>query len=240
MFDLISLILLPSILIAMWYFLTKKNKRTKIMISIEGNIGVGKTSMMKLLENKIKDADFIYEPVDEWHTIQDDNGKDILQTFYEDNKRWSYTFQNIAYITRMNHIIDRILNSSKKYIIIDRSLQADLNTFAKMLYESNCLTKLEWNAYNRWNGFFEKFYGTEINHLIIYLECEPDIAYQRMQIRGREAEKNIPFEYLKRLQQYHDKWLTNKQNVLTLNVNRDFLKNKEKFNEMYKKILNFI
>ena len=88
--------------------------RKKVLVSIEGNIGTGKTSLIHLLQNRLHDIEFIKEPVDEWHTIVDDDGKDILQTFYDDKKRWSYTFQNIGYITRMNHIVDRIINYNKK------------------------------------------------------------------------------------------------------------------------------
>ena len=223
------------------FFHEKKNKNEKkIMISIEGSIGVGKSSVMNLLEKKIKNAEFIYEPVEEWHTIVDKSGKDILQTFYDDKTRWSYTFQNIAYVTRMNHIIDKIMNSDKKYIILDRSLQADLNTFAKMLYNSNHLSLLEWNAYGRWNTFFENFYGNKVDHKIIYLRCEPEIAFERIKLRGRVSEKEIPLSYLQDLHKYHDEWLLKKDNVLLLDVNDDFVQNTDKFKEMYRMIFLFI
>ena len=95
-------------------FLNKKRKEKKILISIEGSIGVGKSSLLHLLKDSLVDATFIREPVDEWHTIVDADGKDILQTFYDDIKRYAYTFQNIGYITRMNHIVENIINSDKK------------------------------------------------------------------------------------------------------------------------------
>ncbi|QKF94296.1 deoxynucleoside kinase [Fadolivirus algeromassiliense] len=239
-YDILLICALLSIPIALYSFLKPKQKPKKILVSIEGNIGVGKTSIMNMMKERFSNAEFIYEPVDEWHTIVDSNGKDILQSFYDDKKRWSYTFQNIAYVTRMNHIIDMIMNSSKRYIIVDRSLQADLNTFAQMLYNDNCLSSLEWNAYNRWNNFFEQYFGDQIVHKLIYLRCDPDIAYQRMQVRNRDAEKGVPFEYLKSLHQYHDKWLMQKENVLILDVNKDFVKNKFRFENMYKQIMDFI
>lgn len=233
-----ALFSIPVLTYLTWSYNYKQKK--KILISIEGNIGVGKSSMMDLIKERFLDAEFIYEPVDEWMTIVDRNGKNLLQTFYDDKKRWSYTFQNIAYITRMNHIIDKIVNSKKQYIIIDRSLQADLNTFAKMLYDDGCLNDIEMDAYSRWNNFFEKFYGDKVEHKIIYLRCEPDIAFQRIQIRNREAEKNISPEYIKRLHKYHDDWLANKDNVLLLDVNRDFVKNKQRFTKLYKHIVGFL
>ena len=84
-------------------------------------------------------------------------------------------------------------------------------------------------------------FGHKINHLLIYLRCEPDIAYQRMQVRNRKAEKEIPFEYLKKLHKYHDKWLMNKMsNILIIDANRDYVKNVNRFNEIYNDINKFI
>lgn len=218
------------------------NKK-KIMISIEGNIGVGKTTLMDMLKEKLhEEAEFIYEPIQEWQQIKDNNGKDILQTYYDDIPRWSYTFQNIAYITRLKRIVKTIKNSNKKYIILDRSLLADLNTFAKMLHENGNMNAIEWNAYNQWNQYFENNYGDDVTHQIIYLRSEPDIAFMRIQMRNREAEKNIAFEYIKLLHDYHEKWLMNNKkdnNILMIDANRDFVKGKIRFNEIYNKILQF-
>ncbi len=223
------------------YIKNKLNLNRKVLISIEGNIGVGKTSMMRLLKNKYLDvAEFIYEPVDEWLNIKDENDNNLLDIFYKDKERWAYTFQNIAYITRMNLIIDKIINSDKRIIIIDRSLQADLNTFAKMLYDDGVLNLVEWNAYNKWNNFFEKNYGFMVNHKILYLRCQPSIAYERMQMRGRGEEKNVSFSYLELLHKYHDNWLLNNVNALIVDVSDDFITDKHNFNSIYHKIENFI
>ncbi len=230
------------IILLLWYLYTTATTK-KVIISIEGNISSGKSSLMHILGAKLPmKADYIYEPVEEWHKLVDENGKDILQTFYDDKKRWSYTFQNIAYITRMNHIIDRIMNSPNKYIILDRSLQADLNTFAKMLYDDGCVNPIEWACYNKWNDFFERFYGDKITHKIIYLRCEPQVAMDRLKLRNRDAEKNVPIEYLQSLHKYHDQWLHegNNKNVLVLDVNEDFVGNQTKANKMLNQIIKFI
>ncbi|ARF09981.1 deoxynucleoside kinase [Indivirus ILV1] len=237
MFDLVIIIIIA------YYVYNKIATQKKVLISIEGNISSGKSSLMHILKsNLIVKADYIYEPIDEWHCITDNNGKDILQTFYEDKTRWSYTFQNIAYITRMNHIVDKIMNSLNKYIIIDRSLQADLNTFAKMLYIDKCINNIEWQCYNKWNDFFEKFYGDKVIHKIIYLRCEPTVALDRLKIRNRNAENNVSLSYLQSLHEYHDKWIYDKNaaDVLVLDVNEDFISNHKKANEMIEKILEFI
>lgn len=213
----------------------------KILISIEGNIGVGKTSLINLLQKTMSDiAEFILEPVEEWINIRDENGKNLLETFYNDKLRWSYTFQNIAYITRMDKIISMIENSEKKIIILDRSLEADLNTFAKMLYDEKFINEIEWNAYNKWNNFFNKHFGNKFKHKIIYLRCSPNISLERIKIRNRESEKNISFEYLQLVHNYHESWLFNNSNVLIIDADKDFVNNVQNFSFILENINKFV
>jgi len=222
----------------------------KVLASFEGNIAVGKTTFLHKFEQKLKDlytyflVDFLEEPVKKWSSIKNEKNEGLLEVFYKDMKRWSYTFQNAAYITRMQDIVEKILRSNKKYIFTDRSLQCDKNVFAKMLYDDKKIDVLEWNTYNTWNNLFDNmFYGGKYN--IIYLRCDPQIAYERMKTRGRDAEKEIPLEYFQSLHKYHDNWLINnkdknKYNVLILNCNEDFEHNEKKFNDMFDKTMEFI
>ena len=81
-----------------------KIKNKKIIISIEGNIGSGKSTLINILKNKYKDEIyFVDEPVDEWKNIKMD-GKDLIEHFYCDNKKYGYLFQNFAYITKLKNI----------------------------------------------------------------------------------------------------------------------------------------
>lgn len=211
----------------------------KIVISIEGNIGVGKSSLLNELKKEYAhSADFIMEPVEEWISIKNHDDKNILELFYEDKKRWSYTFQNIAYITRMKKIVDILLNSNKRYIIMDRSLDADLNTFATLLYKEKILDSLEWDAYNKWNNFFGSTYGHMFEHIYVYLRCDPIVSKERIKKRGRIEEKNIDIEYLKGVSDCHDDWLLDKKmkNVIVIDVNEDFIDNKENYKHILEKI----
>ena len=77
-----------------------------------------------------------------------------------------------------------------------------------MLYDAKIMNKIEWNVYNKWNDFFDDvFYGGKYN--VIYLRCDPKVAYSRMKKRDRKAEKDVPLEYLKSLHNYHENWLIN-------------------------------
>merc|ERR1711898_84840 len=96
------------------------------LISIEGNIGSGKSTILKLLKQKSdKSIIFIDEPVSEWQTIKDSSGKNILELFYANKQRYSFTFQILAYITRLRKILDVIKNNQDKIIIMERSIYTD-------------------------------------------------------------------------------------------------------------------
>ncbi|ARF08290.1 deoxynucleoside kinase [Catovirus CTV1] len=211
----------------------------KQIISIEGNIGVGKSTLVNMLKELFQDnVEIIFEPIEDWINIVDDDGKNILETFYNDKKRWSYTFQNVAYITRMNKIVEALNNSTKKYIILDRSLDADLNTFAKMLYDDKFISEIEWNAYNKWNKFFFDNFGKEFNHQIIYLRCDPKVCQKRILKRGRKSEENISIQYLESVHKYHEEWLINKaKNVIVIDSNQDFIDDKENLTKLFSDLI---
>jgi deoxyadenosine/deoxycytidine kinase len=80
------------------------------LISIEGNIGTGKTTFVeifkKLLETLYPHQKIVFlkEPIDEWFKITNNDGRNILDYFYKDQLRWSYSFQMNAFISRMKQI----------------------------------------------------------------------------------------------------------------------------------------
>ena len=107
------------------YYLYNKNKlQKKIIVSIEGNIGAGKSTLLSIIKEYMKnDVYFVPEPVDIWLSITD-NDESILSKFYKDPSRWAYTFQNLAFITRIESI-KKGLKSNKKIILSERSVFTD-------------------------------------------------------------------------------------------------------------------
>lgn len=180
------------------------------LVSIEGNIGAGKSTLIQKLQEKYKDRSdilFIQEPIDIWNTIKDNTGKNILQYFYENLGKYAFAFQIMAYTTRLNLIKETIRNASKKVkvIVMERSLEADSNIFAKMLFEEGVMNTIEYQIYNlmgkdNWND-----YGVDG---IIWLRTEPEECYSRIQHRNREGEQGINLEYLRKCHQYHLEWLS--------------------------------
>lgn len=210
---------------------------SKTIISVEGNIGVGKSTFVKLLQKKL-DGDIVEEPVNIWTSLIDENNENILQLFYNDKKRWGYTFQNLAYITRIMTVEEKIKTSDKNIIILDRSIETDKNVFEKMLYEEKILNEVEHKMYNLWYDFYDNHVKNKNNKKItIYLKSSTEISIQRIKKRDRNEEKNIDINYLNLLKKYHDEWL-NDDNSLIFDCDIDFENNEEYTNTMFKKIEN--
>lgn len=209
-------------------------------IQIEGNIGVGKSTFTNLLKENIPNSELVSEPVDMWLHVKNTDGKNILQTFYDDIPRWAYTFQNIAYVTRMMKIERSIRNSTSDYVFLDRSIDTDRYVFEKMLWEEGQLQKIEHEAYELWCQFYQEFVRTESDKKIIYLRCSPEVCLDRIKIRGREEEKNITMEYLNKLHKAHEDWLSNNHCALILDCNKDFEHDEEYRKELLDKVKNFI
>lgn len=210
----------------------------KVIISIEGNIGVGKSTFINILKSNwdLGTCTVVNEPIDIWTNLKNSDGKNILQTFYEDVSRWAYTFQNIACITRMMKIEESIKNSTSKYIFLDRSLGTDKNVFEAMLYDDGKLSQIEHQMYNLWCDFYYKYVRSELDQIYIYLKAKPKICEQRIKKRGRIEETNIDLKYLEGLNDYHDKWLLNESNVIIIDCDDDFETNKTKQNDMINQI----
>lgn len=74
------------------------------ILAIEGNIGAGKSTLLRYIREHYPKIVLIDEPVDIWETMKTPDGKNIIQHFYGDMKRWAYTFQNTALLTRIENI----------------------------------------------------------------------------------------------------------------------------------------
>lgn len=187
------------------------------LVSIEGNIGSGKSTLVKHLRTNFKNNKHIYfldEPVSEWMNIKDKDGTNILTHFYADQKKYAFSFQMMAYITRIKMLRDAIRDNPKRIFITERSIYTDKNVFAKMLYDDNLISEIDYNIYTRWfNEFIE-----DINIKIIYVNTNPKLCYDRIMKRGREGEC-ISLEYLINCDNYHNKWLSKYKNIIEFDGN---------------------
>ena len=176
-----------------------------LIVSIEGNIGSGKSTLINKLKKEFTSVGmtpviYIDEPVKVWNTIMDENGDNIIKKYYEDQKKYAFQFQMMAYITR----ITELRKAMDKYngdciIITERSIETDKEVFAKMLYETKTLDTISYT---------------------IYLKTTPETALERVVKRNRPGE-TIPIEYLRDCHDRHERWLQNRNKVLLLNGERD-------------------
>ena len=195
-------------------------------ISIEGNIGSGKSTAIDYLKLHYKDIVFVDEPVSEWTSIFDKSGKNALELFYEDKERNSFWFQILAYITRLRNLLKVLDNNKNKIIISERSIYTDHYVFAKMLYESNYLSEMEWKSYMYW---FDTFSESTSLDMIIYVKTSPEECLKRINERSRvEEQDKIPLEYLQKCHQKHEDWIssTNTETiVIDGNSGKDVVQN---------------
>ena len=181
---------------------TNRNSSKPIVISVDGNIGSGKSTLIKILKEKYGDSIyFAAEPVDAWSQMIDGDGNNLLHNFYTDKNRWSYSFQNIAYITRAKEL-QKALESGKRVIITERSVMTDRNLFAKMLFNDGFMNKMEMAMYDTWFGLF----NTNIDYTF-YVKTTVDNCVDRIKKRGRDGEGDIDRNYLEALENAHEEWL---------------------------------
>ena len=212
------------------------------MLSIEGNIGSGKSTLLGALKKTKKWSNkkiiFVREPVDEWEKIKDKNGITILEKFYEDQKKYSFSFQMMAYISRLKLLKEAVETNPDAVIISERSLFTDKLVFAKMLFDTNKMEDINYLIYLKW---FETF--SENFHLnkIIYIKTDPEICFSRINKRCRQGESNIPLDYLKECDKYHDEMMkTLNIEKIILDGNVDIVKDKSKLEEWIESIEKFI
>jgi deoxyadenosine/deoxycytidine kinase len=209
---------------------TTSNTQTRTrpaIVAIEGNIGAGKSTILDNLrrefENKGIHAVFMPEPVDIWSTITDDKGETILSKYYADPVRYAFPFQMMAYTTRLS-ILRRTIqeNPGCDVIVCERSLEADHQIFAKMLFDDKMIEYVQYSVYKWLYDDTAKEYATDG---IVYLMAEPSRCLERIRRRQREGESNIPVEYLEKCRRYYDDWLlkdyAEPERVIQLDVNMD-------------------
>jgi deoxyadenosine/deoxycytidine kinase len=190
-----------------------------MIISLDGNIGAGKSTLLAEIRKRL-DVYVVDEPVCQWTSLKNSEGTNLLELFYQDKKRWAYTFQNCAILTRLKNIQEAV-ESSTKTIITERSILTDKYVFAEMLKTTGDMDSLEWELYDSWFTIFSKKYPV---NGIIYISTSSATSKDRITVRNRSGEENINIDYLNALDIQHKKWVENTDiPVLTISTESDVL-----------------
>lgn len=225
-----------------------------IIVSIDGNIGSGKSSVVRYFEKNFAKycaskgytckICFLEEPVSVWESIKDENGKGVIENFYENNERYSFAFQMMAYISRLS-LLKEALKENYDVIISERSIYTDKNVFAKSLYDCKKMNLIEYQIYLKW---FDEFSTIIKTIKMVYIRTMPEICDMRVKSRARLGE-TIPLQYLKDCHHYHELWLNNPLKieqglVLVINGNEEtntslFIENKF-YDEVTRKVYDFV
>ncbi len=172
------------------------------MILFEGNIAAGKSTMGRRLQASGQFG-FVEEPVGAW---QNDFAVNLLGLFYEDPKRWAFTFQLAAFTTRAKTWTEVLSMIDHSTVVLERSIYCDRYVFAKNCYQSGLMSETEWQVYCKMWDWLQSNWCTEPDK-IVYLRTPAEICCERIEQRGRAEEHTIPLDYLRDLEQLHDEWL---------------------------------
>lgn len=166
-------------------------------IAISGGIAVGKTTITKQLSKKLPNCiTFIENP----------ERNPFLADFYSDMKKWSF-HSRIAMLALFAKRYKKIKNMFHQYEIclMDRCIH-ELMTFAILQYRKGNLTEREYNTYKEILDAFILL-SPQLD-IIIYLKCSPEVALERINLRGRLFETAVSFKYLIEIEQTYDEWIS--------------------------------
>ncbi len=163
-------------------------------IAIAGNIGSGKTTLTTLLSKQFK-----WEP--HYEDVEDNP---YLNDFYEDMQRWSFNLQIYFLNSRFNQVA-RIMKSNKT-IVQDRTIYEDAYIFAPNLHAMGLMTTRDFNNYQDLFKLMTEFIKPP--DLLIYLRASVPSLVRQIEKRGRAYENSIRIDYLKRLNERYEAWIS--------------------------------
>lgn len=185
-------------------------------VAISGNIGAGKTTLTNLLAKHYK-----------WEThFEDVENNPYLNDFYEDMQRWSFNLQIFYLNSRFTQIQE--IKNSEKTVIQDRTIYEDAYIFAPNLHKMGLMSTKDFENYFSLFNLMEKFISAP--DLLIHLRASVPTLVNQISQRGREYEESIRIDYLKRLNERYEAWISTYSSgkVIIVDVdNNNFKENPE-------------
>jgi deoxyadenosine/deoxycytidine kinase len=165
----------------------------KRSIAIAGNMGAGKSTLVEFLSKTYGVTPF-YEPNDE---------NPYLADFYTDMKAWA--FQSQLYFLSSKFRLHQELDRQPGVVALDRTIFEDAEIFATALHQMRKISKRDWQTYQSF--YYAILDAIRPPDLMIYLRCSMRTLRQRIRLRGRKMEQDVPLAYLKRLDRLYESWI---------------------------------
>ena len=163
-------------------------------IAVAGNIGSGKTTLTELLAKHYG-----------WETHYEEVSQNpYLNDFYEDMQRWSFNLQIYYLNSRFTQIQE--IKQTDKAVIQDRTIYEDAFIFAPNLHSMGLMTTRDFENYFSLFSLVESFVSAP--DLLIYLRASVPTLVNQIQKRGRDYEESIRLDYLKRLNERYEAWIS--------------------------------
>ena len=185
-------------------------------IAVAGNIGSGKTTLTNMLSKHYG-----------WEThFEDVEHNPYLNDFYHDMQRWSFNLQIYYLNSRFTQVQE--IKSTKHTVIQDRTIYEDAFIFAPNLHSMGLMTTRDFENYFSLFTLMDSFVSAP--DLLIYLRASVPTLVNQIQQRGREYEESIRLDYLKRLNERYEAWVStyDKGKLLIIDIdNNRFPENQE-------------
>ena len=202
-----------------------EKKGENLHIAVSGNIGSGKTTLTGLLSKHYKwDAHF-----------EDADDNPYINDFYAEMQRWSFNMQIYFFNNRFNQVLE--IREGKKGVIQDRTIYEDAYIFAPNLHSMGLMTTRDFETYFSLFNLLDRF--VQPPDLLVYLRASVPRLVSQIQNRGREYEEAIRLDYLKRLNERYEAWIStyDKGKLLIIDVdNNNFRDDQEDLGEIIRKI----
>lgn len=165
----------------------------KHFVTIAGNIGVGKSTLVTKLSENLEWAPY-FEPVTE---------NPYLEDFYEDMKTWAFQSQVFFLSHRLRMHLELLDNPES--VIQDRSVYEDAEIFARNLFEQGQMGERDYSSYRKLYRLLSDMLRPP--DLVIYLRASVPTLQRRIGQRGRDFESNIDDAYLEQLNHLYEDWI---------------------------------
>ena len=194
------------------------------VLLLTGYLGSGKTTLTEILTERYG-AKAYYE----------DLANPYINDFYEDMGRWSFHLQLWFLGSRIQQTLTMLADGSDN-VVQDRTIYEDAHIFADNLHSMGLMASRDFDTYMKMFNIEQTLLPKP--DVLIYLKASVPTLIAQIKMRGREYEQNIDIDYLKRLNDRYDEWVSNYEGEVFVidKDNSDFVENIKVLDSLYARL----